>query len=650
MAKRPKVDTKDIVLEADSLKYRDGLAMADGNVIARKNDIIIMGDSLIYDLRHCSMEARNVKSYLHPMILTAKKISMTDMLRANDATIYFLEPDSFSPNIRAKKVVADGSRKCSVSHARIQIGKIPIFYLPKLDMDEHMFPDISSEIGVNSRHGAFVQNKVLVNVGNHVKLGGLFDVYTKSGILFGPALKYSSQDETYSVLGGVDAGFIADRGRRGVDNLGRNIKKHRFFSEVRHKQHIYDSVDVTGQLSWLRDSEVERDFRRRIHNKNRYADSFAEVVYKDDWYLLSAIGQFRPNDFYPSVERFPQLRFDTVTMQLPWMGLYHNFFAEVARLRDKSVDVKNILTRFDSYYGLYRPTHLTDYMTVTPVIGGRFTCYDRTLSSKDSYQRVIGQVGVDVEFFGHGFIGYDSDLLDMHGIKHVIKPMIQYRYTPNAAGGSSLILPMDRHHFDTNIPTLDLGDMRDVDQLKAGNIMRLGLENLFFVQGRSNYLARKIAELSVYQDVRLGHYGFDFDTNGRHSLSDSYIKLELSPFDFIGFKAYSRINPNRATLNELTTATEFKSGDLWRIDFSTKTLQHELDQYGIGFAWNFNAVTSAKISARFDARTKKLTEHEYFISTMIGNSWKCEFGVTIKNGSSREAKFQPGFRVELMKW
>jgi hypothetical protein len=180
--------------------------------------------------------------------------------------------------------------------------------------------------------------------------------------------------------------------------------------------------------------------------------------------------------------------------------------------------------------------------------------------------------------------------------------------------------------------------------------MRIGIENLFFTQGKSNYLPRKIAELSVYQDIRFGHYGFDFDTNARHRLSDFYIKLELSPFDFIKFKAYSRVDPNRATLRELTTTTEFKSGDSWKIGFSTKTLQHELDQYGVEFAWNFNSITGAKILTRFDARTKKLTEHGYFISTMLGNSWKCEFGLIIKNGSTREPKFQPGFKIELMNW
>jgi LPS-assembly protein len=640
-----------ITLESDRLTYKDGLAVANGNVIVRGNNMIVMGDSFTYDLANGSLEAKNVKSNVRPMILVADEVVIAETVMAKNARMYFMEPDSFSPNIGAREMEfsADNNR-CSLKHVTFRIGQVPVFYLPGLSMRVDMLPVISTEYGVNNRHGAFVQNKFLFNVNNNVKLGALFDVYTKSGILVGPAIRYHKHDETSSIFGSLEAGFISDNAKRGLDVFGQPIKRHRFFSELRYKQHMVDHIDVTGQLSWLSDSEVERDFRKAIYNGNRYANTFAEVVYRDDWYLLSIFGQFRPNGFYNTVERMPQLRFDTITMQLPWIGLYHNFFAEISQLRNRSIDECNHIMRFDSYYGLARPTHMGDALTITPVAGGRFTCYDKTLGSQGSYQRFIGQLGADVEMFGHGFIGYNNEFFDICGLKHLIKPLAQYRYTPKASIGSSKIPPVDRHYFDTNIPTIDLRDMRDVDQPRAGNLLRIGIENSLFTQGKSNYLARKVAEFSVYQDLRFGHYDFNFDTNANHCLSDSYLKLELSPFSLVKFRAYSRIDPNKITLKELTTATELMNGDLWRIGFFTKALQHELDQYGVGLAWNFNAITGARISARFDARTKKLIEHDYFVSTMIGNSWKCEFGITVKNGSVREAKFQPAFRVDLVSW
>ena len=244
---------------------------------------------------------------------------------------------------------------------------------------------------------------------------------------------------------------------------------------------------------------MTRDFRDQIYASNRRPQNFVEGVYAGDNFLLSAFGQFNPNDFDLVQERLPELRLDVLPIPILATGAYQRGSVAYSRLREDYEDIVPAFTetsesdRIDVNYRIERPVALTDWLTWTPLAGARVTHYENqqseysyngpdlstTTAVRDAnFTRELYEFGFDLEARAHAVYPTLNHTWDIDGLRHTVRPVLRYRYT-SAPDDDGAIAAIDRRAFDSNRPLLDLNEMRHTDQIAEQHLVRLGVENLF---------------------------------------------------------------------------------------------------------------------------------------------------------------------------
>jgi LPS-assembly protein len=376
--------------------------------------------------------------------------------------------------------------------SHLSIGPIPLLPLPvfsqRLDV-----PPVETEIraGYRGSLGAFLDVTALAPVANGVFFGPELGLYTKRGLILGPAAEYNTQRDDSTFLGHFRSGWLHDFASKSDRGFGKDIfgaddqiGRERGYIDWRHLQTYGDHLTIMGQLAYWSDSEALRDFARPRFKHSQQPETFLEVDYAGDNYVASAFTRLQPNDFQITQRRVPEIRFDGLATPLAG-GLIQRSSASFVALREDASTVSPDLSseRFDAYYGLERPTVLAPWLTATPVAGARVSHYFSPLGDKDSYTRVLAQFGGDLRARAYGQFDTKSDTWGIDGLRHLIEPFVQYRFIPDAEKGRQFIPDIDRTVFSTRLPTIDLADIRYLDDTQRNQHLRFGIEQRLQTRG-----------------------------------------------------------------------------------------------------------------------------------------------------------------------
>lgn len=631
-------------IEVDSETNR---AFVKGNVRLGYGGMRVVASEATYNLEDKTIQTGLLRLGSAPFYVQGRKLEGSpDNVTLQSGTIYFNEPDFYSLNIKASELNYNAETEIwEMHHAIFRIGPVPFFYLPYYSQKGFDRPpvNLTANLGFNNNLGAYGQNTILFNRWQSFRPGALLDFYSKRGVLVGPAANYDFNLEDQVIGGELRAGWISDSGNRGLDINNKPIPRERYFIDLRHKQYVGERTEITGVLNWWSDSDVLRDFRPNWFMDNQQPDNFLEGVYMGDNFYLSAFTRFRPNNFEVIQERLPELRFDMVPNEIGETTVFHQLNLSAAILKEQSLTGAPTLNsnRLDAYYGINRPFTLAPWLTFNPVAGTRVTYYEKTLGGGGPFTRMLGQVGFDAEARFYGHWKYQNPFWGIDDIRHVLRPVVQYRYIPNAQQGQGIIPPIDDSVFNTSPPTLDLGRKRNVDDLYEENVLRVGLQNL--VQTRHpSYGSHDLLSLNMYQDFRFSR------RPGFTMLSDFWTNLDLSPVPWLGFTLFTRFDSASMTLSEIRTRTRLIDGGRWAAFFSTDNLRSQIDQYFIDLEYRFSERYLALGRWRYDARLNELTEQIYGLRTFIGNSWEVEYQISYRQGTKNENDFGFNVRFKLL--
>jgi len=638
-------------LEADNIRFNklENVATATGDVQVNYETARLVTQELSYDPGKYYIDVDAFRAGEAPLYFSGKHAEGNmQLLTIEDGELFYGEPDFFSPNIRAKKITFSPENGRVVSkHALFRVGKVPVFYLPYCSFSTQESPyKIKSKYGHRNNLGYFGQNTVFFPINEKIKLGGLVDYYTKRGWLYGPAGEYSLFSDTTAMRGWLQSGYISDRGDRGTDTLGDPIQRDRDFIMWRHKQTLYDNVELTGDLNWWSDSYVTRDFRPQFFYNDQRPDNFVEGLYLGQGYYIGGFTRFRPNDFEQVAERLPEVSFHWTPSELFETGIYQQIDADFVHLQEKQLSgtPERSTDRIDGYYGLSRPFNMSPWLTFTPVAGGRFTQYANSkgnVSGKESYTRFLGQIGFDLDALAFGQWDYHNKNWNIHGLRHMMRPRLQYRYIPNANQGQSNIPEIDKQVFRTYLPPIDLGEIRTIDEMVDENLLRLGLENSLQTQAQG-YGSRDLATLDLYQDIRFTRQA------GENTLSNFYTTLGLFPVEWLDLFLYNRFDIEDLTEREIRTGLRIHDADLWALTFETNNLQHEISQYTLGGEFQLNHRNKVKGRWRYDSHRGQLVEQMYSYWMRLGKAWSVEYQLVFHKGTTRENGTQFNIVVQLL--
>jgi LPS-assembly protein len=654
----PHVDYGDVRLTADELRinFRTKIVVAVGNAVLTRGARRLLADTITYNANDDTYSLEEVRLGEYPLYLTGSSATGdSEMITVNDARASIPEPGPFIPTLTANRITFGTDRRLHAEKASIGIGSIRPLAVRgfRHNMSSPLISYLSATGGYRSTLGVFAELGLQVPVTPTLRAGADLGLYSSRGIMFGPSASYLSRSPGKDYEGRFRSGFINDYGDREVDILGRPVPSNRGFVSWDHQQKLTENLSLTAELNYWRDSEIVRDFRPSEFFEVQQPDTFLETAYAGRNYFVSLFARFQPNNFHQVQQRLPELRFDLLPLQIG-AGFYERFNASVVALRDDPPDGGTTLRsdRFDAYYSIARPIKPSDWLTFTPVAGGRLTHYANLDGARRDYTRTLGEVGFDAEFRMSGVYEYKNPRWKIDGLRHLLTPRLSYRYIPEAERGAPYIPPIDRRGYpyrvngrtlSTYLQPLGLGDTRNIDELHSTNTLRLGFDNT--LQTRDPvYGSRDLIVLNVAND-------FHFRRRpGERDVSEIHTELAIMPARWLELDIYQSFAPQDLTLREFNTGITLHDGNEWTARFSSNFLRSELNDYFLEGTRRFNEVFDGIVHLRYDARQQRFNEQRYGVRHNIGNTWRIEYAITLYDGPRRESRFGFNVRVDALRF
>jgi len=553
-----------------------------------------------------------------------------------------------------------------------RIAGVPVLPLPPLSIMRFDRPPVRiwADSGDGGATGVYVRTEVYLTLWDAFEPGVLLDFYERSGVLAGPAAAYDTRgnDSPWNMKGYFRSGYINDTANRKDDIYGNEIGGRRGFIDWFHKQNL-SGLELSASVHRWSDSEAERNFRPKIYDKNQNPDTYVEAVFPDRRFYISAFGRFQPNDYQNVQERLPEVRFDLQPTELAETGIYQHFNASYAMLRETSSDQYNFSrnhvpandgadtlesSRANVYVGWTAPIRFGDFASFTPVLGVMSTFYGDTKSgsTESSYSRTLGQIGFDMDFIFTGTNGYRNETWGIDGLRHVLRPVLQYRYIPNPTAGSNHIPAIDREIYLSRPTILDLTENRAIDELYDEHVFRIGLENLFQTRAK-DYGSRDLVALDIYQDFRK-----TYRPNDDRTLSDNFVNLRITPAPWVSFSLAHRMDAYDFSTNSLSTGTTLTDGDVWAFSLGTNHLyknpypaeygESRTRQIWTKLDYRLNSFWSAFIELRYDDRKNIFTDQVYGVRQRLGNNWEIEYSVRYRQDAGDDSDFSFRLGASLM--
>jgi LPS-assembly protein len=643
----------DALLTADEIRINRNtwIATATGQVALTRGTQRLLADHLTFRLNDGFFQLEHVRLGEYPVYISADSVAGTKAkMTFKNAFFTLHEPNPYAPTAHADTLVYEPGKLLIADGTSIGVGPVRPLILPHLTqrLDEQSFLSyFSATAGYRSNLGPYAGLGLDLPVWPDLRLGGHIDYYSERGLLFGPSGNYAYDGGDQELTGSFRGGYIDDRGddaKRGTDILDRQVPSDRGYFEWQHQQNIDDKITLMADVNYWKDSEIIREFYPNEFNPVQMPDNFLEADYSGQNYILSAFTRFSPNNFEQVQERLPEVRFDLLPIEIGG-GLVERFSASAAVLRDNPPATGPILNsnRFDTFYGLERPIAPTNWFTFTPVTGGRLTYYNNSTGTKDNYLRTLGEVGFDAELRSSGTWDYTNDRWHIDGLRHLFTPKISYRYIPEAEKGQAYIPPIDSLTFSPYLQPLDLGDMRNIDQLHRTDTMRLELDNV--LQTRDpHYGSRNLLSLNVAED-----FLFSRDP-GDESLSQTEAELSATPVNWLSFNALEIVVPQQREQRELDTGFVIRDGEQRSFSFSNSFLHGQIEQYNFQYEERINEVYTVIETFTYDARLRRANQQVVDLRQNIRNTWIIHYQVALLNGDARQGHFGLNLSVQLIKF
>ena len=641
----------DFLLTADEIRYEEDTESltASGHVVFTRGISRLLADRLTYRRRSGSFSAENIRLGSYPYLAegasaegTAKEITV------RRARVSYGEPGPWQPTFTADEVIIAPGQRLRTENAAVGIGHLLPIRLPKFQHEFHqpLGARVSLDGGFRRSLGAFIDAEALVPVRPGLQLGADLGIYSQRGVMFGPAASYASTEEPGQMHGRLRSGFINDHGDRKTDLLGRPVPEERAYADWQHQQQLAPNLSLNAQVVWWKDSEVARDFRPRTFFPVQEPDTFVESVYTGTNTFVSAFTRLQPNHFHAVQERLPEVRFDLLPLSVG-NGFYEEFQASAAVLREDPVATGPKLrsVRFDAYYSLLRPIPIRPWLAFTPVAGARITHYSHlkgtTAINPGDYTRTLGEFGFDAALRASGTFDYRNPVWKIDGLRHLFTPRLSYRYIPEGDRGRGSIPRIDRESFATYLQPLGLGAVRNIDDLRATNTLRLGLDNILQTRDATQG-TRDLVLLNVAADLR-------FDRRpGERQLSEIHSEFALTPARWLQLDVYQSFVPQNRTLREFNSGVTLRDGNAWSARFASNFLRDQIKDYQVDARVRVNERFEALTRLHYDARRHRFNEQAYGVAQNLGNTWLVSYVVSLYSGRRRESSFGFNVRIETI--
>ena len=439
---------------------------------------------------------------------------------------------------------------------------IPVLWLPAFYKPRDESPGICSIVfGRSKSWGFFVSMRKRFNLTDYpatsVQLMG--DYYASRGFGYGVNGTFNTENSRTDFF----AYSIYDNHPYKESDYHKYLFKipfNRYDFRISNVTHITPRLDFRAAFEYTSDYFFTNDFFSSRYSADPQPSTYAALEQQFDIFSVSTYFRAQVNRFYSTVEKIPEVRIDLQRQQIFNTPLYYQGDLTASYMRMKWLDFdrrpdpeKNLKNydlddyeafRLDTTHFLYLPLQKYGFSLI-PRAGAKLTAYSNSskhgvstpdlirlfnaanptttgIGNLNNYDhkggarvRVVGELGAEASFKIHNtWQNARSDFLGIDGLRHVMRPYINYTYIskPN----------VDRKYlfyFD------------DIDRIEKENFFRFGVENR--LQTRSgDEGVREYFSMENYWDLYLERSDEQSDLS---NIGNFCTKLSFSPIRNLKF-------------------------------------------------------------------------------------------------------------------
>lgn len=472
-------------------------------------------------------------------------------------------PESVSG--RPAGITAGGFR---VDDATFNVGGVPVGYWPHLrgsvSTSETAIRSVragySGDLGVELETSWFLFNLLGLESPDGVDATLKLDEFTERGPAIGIDAEYT-RDRYY---GELKSYLLTDDGR---DDLGRereDVSAHDVRGRylLRHRQYLEDDWQLTLEFSYLSDRGFLEEFFESEFDNGKEQETLLYLKRQRDNWAFTTLLQARILDFTTQTERYPDFAFflsgESLGDHLSWFS--ENRLGEL-RYRPADQTFREFLlngprtgsdatTRADTRQEIGAPVDV-GFVRMVPYASVRGSTWTDS-PDEGAIERLMGSAGVRGSMIlWRTYPDFRSELLDIHGVRHLIKP------TVTAWVSGSSVDSTDLYPFDDTVDRID-----DFDGATFGVRQR-------WQTHRGEGEQRRVVDV-LTSDMRIGAFNEAPDrarTNGYTSFSRPEESIARN---FISSSTIWRINDRTALLTESNYDLNDQHIDIYNVSLAVE--------------------------------------------------------------------------------
>ncbi len=397
--------------------------------------------------------------------------------------------------------------------------------------------------------------------------------------------------------------------------------KERSRLELRYRWEPTPADQMVLEYFRASDDAFRKDYFYREYEKQAAPRSFFLYSHVFPQATVSLLGEPRVNDFETVLQRIPELKLETINQKIFDSPLYYKNVTTLAHLSNATANssATTDVTRSDISQQISYPLRFLS-LDVNPFVGHRDTYYSRGAEPDDAFWRGTFFSGIDVSTRLYRIFDLETDAwgLDIHRLRHVVIPQVQYRYQHRPTVDNSRIYQLD---------TVDSLDLQDT--------LTFTLENKLQTK-RKDQIA-DLATLILSADYHLQRN----DTVGVGFETFTY-DLEFKPYTWWEFDSDASFDMKGGFFRSV-------NADLWahmgRVSVTNgyRFKKDESSQVTAGMTWKLNPFWTMGLYERFECKSGDLLEQEYRLTRDM-HCWLMEF--IVNNRDNEGISFMVGFTLK----
>ena len=591
------IDYEGAKLEADKITVftETQKALAEGHVTLTQEGSVYTGETAEYDFKSKKGNVQKLSAEIEKTYYgRASRVERVDAehFRLSDGSFTTCCCSQEEPfyKVQAQTIDYFPGNKVAMRNALMYIKGVPILFIPYFEqsfIDFDRFP-VYLAPGVRDEWGPFLLSKWRWSLVDRP------DAKFKGNVLADYRAKRGAG-------GGAEGFYSGDKVGRGVvrgyytrdENAPEPVNDDRSRLQWRHQSKLSSDTTLTAEFTKLSDPYVTKDFfYHEEYEKDIAPDNYISIIKATPNYTLSLLERPRVNDFFNSVERNPEIRFDTHNQQLFETPLYFRSEEQFSNLKrtpaesDNEVDV----ARFDTNQTLTYAGHVGD-LSVVPHVGTRQTYYTRAAGDDRDLMRGVLDAGVDLSVhFYKTYEVYTRALgLDINQMRHIFTPTFSYNYRHNPTVSRTLL-----EQFDA------------LDAIDKDNFIRLNFENKFQTKEHAvdgTLVTRDFARIIPFLDVD--------EHTGR--LENVGIDAELRPYSWLGIESDATYDANTRDFDTANFDVYWERGR-WRVGIGQRYVQNQSSQTTAEIRLKWSDEWEFRVYDRFEFQEGASEEFEFTAS------------------------------------